>query len=204
MNPAHNHKLTLADIGTLAHYLQQRPAIRQAMIAHKKRRRVALGPNVTLHFEDRATMKYQVLEMMRAENLCTHEAIAQELAAYNPLIPDGHNLKCTLMIEYSDAARRKAALRELTGLERRVWIHIAGHAPVSAIADEDLSRSTAEKTSAVHFLRFEFTDDMIAAARNGARWLVYSDHPAYRHLIDPLPDSVANALSDDFKADRAH
>lgn len=204
MNPADNNKLTLADIGTLAHYLQQRPAIRQAMIAHKKRRRVALGPNVTLHFEDRLTMKYQVLEMMRAENLCSREAIAQELAAYNPLIPDGHNLKCTLMIEYSDATRRKTALRELTGLEQGVCIRIEGYPPVPAIADEDLSRSTADKTSAVHFLRFEFTEDMIAAARNGARWQIYSDHPAYRHRVDPLPDTVTNALSDDFGPGKAH
>lgn len=199
MKSAGSNKLTLADIGTLAHYLQQRPAIRRAMIAHKKQRRVALGPDVTLHFEDRATIKYQVLEMMRVENLCRRDAILQELAAYNPLIPDGNNLKCTLMIEHCDTTRRKAALRKLVGLEHRVCIRIEGHPPVPAIADEDLSRSTADKTSAVHFLRFEFTDDMIAAARNGARWLVYSDHPCYQHRVDPLPDAIVSVLSDDFK-----
>lgn len=194
-----SRKLTLADIGTLAHYRQQRPAMRRAIIEHKRQRRVALGPNVTLHFEDRMTMKYQVLEMIRAENLSSDEAIGQELAAYNPLIPDGHNLKCTLMIEHSDAIRRKTALRELVGLEHRVYIQINGYPPVPAIADEDLQRSTTDKTSAVHFLRFEFTADMLAAARKGTHWSIYSDHPAYRHRVDPLPDAVATALSDDFE-----
>lgn len=197
-------KLTLADIDTLAHYQQQRPAMRQAIIAHKKHRRVALGSNVTLHFEDRATMKYQVLEMLRAGNLHSEEAIADELDAYNPLIPDGHNLKCTLMIEYSDASRRKAALRALVGLEHHVCIQINGHPPVPAIADEDLPRSTADKTSAVHFLRFEFTADMIAAARSGAPWVIYSGHPAYQQRVDPLPDAIASALSRDFEPDQTH
>ena len=194
-----NRKLTLADIDTLAHYRQQRPAIRRTIIEHKRHRRVALGPNVTLHFEDRATMKYQVLEMMRAENLCSDEAIRQELAAYNPLIPDGHNLKCTLMIEFSDAIRRNTALHELVGLEHQVYMQIKGCPPVPAIADEDLPRSTADKTSAVHFLRFEFTAEMLAAVRKGTRWSVYSEHPAYQHHVDPLPDAVAIALSHDFE-----
>lgn len=197
MTVADSRKLTLADIGTLEQYQQQRHLIRRAMMAHKQNRRIALGPNVTLHFEDSLTMKYQVQEMMRAENLRSARDIAQELAAYNPLIPDGNNLKCTLMIEYSDAGQRQRALRELVGLEHSIDLQIEGHAPVTAIADEDMMRATADKTSAVHFLRFELTTGMIAGAFEGARWTLSSRHPAYEYQVTPLPDNIVNALRRD-------
>lgn len=191
-------KLTVASIGTLDQYQQQRPAIRQAIIEHKKNRRLPLGPNATLHFEDYMTMKYQVQEMMRAENLRDNEAIEEELEAYNPLIPDGSNLKCTFMIEFPDENERREALRQLINLEHHIFIQIEGFAPVAAIADEDLERSTEEKTSAVHFMRFEFSPEMIVAAKKGAPWAVYSSHPAYSHRIDPLPANIASSLTRDF------
>lgn len=191
-------KLTVASIGTLDQYQQQRPAIRQAIIEHKKNRRLALGPNATLHFEDTMTMKYQVQEMMRAENLRNNAAIEEELDAYNPLIPDGSNLKCTFMIEFPDENERRQALRQLINLEHHIFVQIEGFPPVAAIADEDLERSTDDKTSAVHFMRFEFSADMIEAAKNGSPWAVYSSHPAYVHRIDPLPDNIAGSLTRDF------
>jgi len=191
-------KLTVASIGTLDQYQQQRPAIRQAIIDHKTTRRVVLGPNASLHFEDYMTMKYQVQEMMRAEKLRDAESIKEEIEAYNPLIPDGCNLKCTFMIEFPDEAQRREQLRNLVNLEQQVYIQIQGFDPVSPVADEDLQRSTDEKTSAVHFMRYEFTPDMITAAKNGAQWRIFSDHPAYQQAVDPLPATVAASLTRDF------
>lgn len=201
VNVVANRKLTSADIGTLAQYQQQRHTIRRAMIAYKSTRRVALGPHVTLHFEDRLTMKYQVQEMMRAENLHREQDIDQELAAYNPLIPDGNNLKCTLMIEYSDAGQRQQALRELVGLEHSIDLQIGDYPAVTGIADEDLTRSTLNRTSAVHFLRFQLTTDMIAAALAGAHWSLTSHHPVYTHRLAPLPQTIASALCRDLCID---
>lgn len=191
-------KLTTASVGTFDQYQQQRPAIRQAIIEHKKNRRVALGPNATLHFEDYMTMKYQVQEMMRAERLSNTAAIGEELEAYNPLIPDGSNLKCTFMIEFPDEAERRQQLKALVNLEHHVFIQIDGFEPVAPIADEDLERSTEDKTSAVHFMRYEFSPGMIHAAKKGASWIIYSDHPAYQHRVDPLPDNIASSLCRDF------
>jgi hypothetical protein len=191
-------KLTIASIGTLDQYQQQRPTIRQAIIEHKKNRRLSLGPNASLHFEDYMTMKYQVQEMMRAENLRDNAAIEEELEAYNPLIPDGSNLKCTFMIEFPDENERRQALRQLVNLEHHIFMQIKGFAPVPAIADEDLERSTEDKTSAVHFLRFEFSPEMIAATKKGTPLAVYSSHPAYLHRVDPLPDNIASSLARDF------
>lgn len=191
-------KLTLASVGSLEHYLQQRPIFRQAVIAHKNNRRLALGPNATLHFEDYLTMKYQVLEMMRAERLSDAIAIQQEIDAYNPLIPDGRNLKCTLMLEFPDTNERRHQLRKLIGVETSVLIQIDDFAAVAPIADEDVSRCTEEKTSAVHFLRYEFSSDMIFAAKNGAKWAVFCNHPAYRYHISELPGHLTRALCQDF------
>jgi hypothetical protein len=191
-------KLTVVSVGTLDQYQQQRPAIRQAMIEHKNNRRLALGPNATLHFEDTMTMKYQVQEMMRAENLRDAESIVQELEAYNPLIPDGSNLKCTFMIEYPEESERRLKLKTLVNLEHQVFIQIEGFDPVAPVADEDLERSTDDKTSAVHFMRYEFTPEMIAAAKSGVQWAVFSTHPAYPHRIDPIPENVRNSLHRDF------
>jgi hypothetical protein len=191
-------KLTLASVGTFDQYQQQRPAIRQAIIEHKKNRRVALGPNATLHFEDYMTMKYQVQEMIRAEHMRDAGAIREELDAYNPLIPDGCNLKCTFMIEFPDETERRHQLKALINLEHHVFIQIEGFEAVAPIADEDLERSTDDKTSAVHFMRYEFSPGMIDAAKKGAAWTIYSDHPAYQHRIQPLPDNVASSLCRDF------
>lgn len=191
-------KLSIADLGTLDQYQKQRPAIRQAIIEHKKNRRIPLGPDASLHFEDYMTMKYQVQEMMRAERLRDEAAIAEEIEAYNPLIPDGSNLKATLMIEYPDETVRRQALKNLIGIEHSISIRINGFDPVHAIADEDLERSDGEKTSAVHFLRFEFNPEMIAAARQGAQWHIHCDHPAYRHSLSPLPEETTRSLVRDF------
>lgn len=191
-------KLTIASVGTLDQYLQQRPAIRQAVIEHKKNRRVHLGPHATLHFEDYMTMKYQVQEMMRAEHLRDAISISDELDAYNPLIPDGSNLKCTFMIEFPDESERRQQLRKLAGIEHRIYIQIDGFEPVTPVADEDLERTADGKTSAVHFMRYEFSPEMIQAAKNGADWTIYSDHPEYQYRVQPLPDAIASSLCRDF------
>jgi len=166
-------KIALADLLSLEAYEAQRPVIRQAIMDHKKTRRVPLGPNATLHFEDYMVMRYQIMELIRAEKITADEELEGELEAYNPLIPDGKNLKVTFMLEYPDEAERKERLRQLTGIEELISIQIAGFDPVYPIANEDLPRSTEDKTSAVHFLRFEFTDDMIEAAKKW-RLLEYS------------------------------
>src|SRR3989338_6683651 len=158
-------KLTVADLGSLEQYLALRPTVRQAIIEHKKNRRVDLGANASQYFEDYMTMKYQVQEMMRAERLRDADAIQEEVDAYNPLIPDGTNLKATFMLEFPDENERRNKLAKLIEIEHRIWLRIDGFPKVYGIADEDLPRSTQEKTSAVHFLRFEFTAEMVDAAR---------------------------------------
>lgn len=191
-------KLTIASVGTFDQYQLQRPAIRQAIIEHKKNRRVQLGPNATLHFEDYMTMKYQVQEMIRAEHLRDSAAIGEELDAYNPLIPDGNNLKCTFMIEFPDETERRQQLRKMRNIEHHVFLQVDGYEPVAAIADEDLVRATDDKTSAVHFLRYEFSPAMIRAAKQGATWKIFCDHPEYQHRVDPLPHNIASSICKDF------
>lgn len=193
-------KLTVADIGTLESYEAIRPALRQAIIEHKSSRRVGLGPNATLHFEDFMTMRYQVQEMMRAERLRDSAAIQAEIDAYGPLIPDGSNLKATFMIEFPHETERRHELGRLVGIEHNIWIRIDELARVYAVADEDLQRSTEDKTSAVHFLRFEFTAEMIEAARQRSPWELGCDHPHYQYRVQPLPENVASSLSRDFEA----
>jgi len=168
-------KISISDLMSIAAYNEQRPAIRQAMMEHKKTRRLPLGPNAMLHFEDYMVMRYQVLELIRAEKISGEDELLEELEAYNPLIPDGKNLKATFMLEYPDEAERKIRLSQLIGIEELISIQIEGFDPVYPIANEDLPRSTDEKTSSVHFLRFEFTDEMIAAAKQGASWTVRSE-----------------------------
>ena len=191
-------KITLADLLSLEAYEAQRPIIRQAIMDHKKTRRVPLGPNATLHFEDYMVMRYQIMELIRAEKITADEELEGELEAYNPLIPDGKNLKVTFMLEYPNEAERKERLRQLSGIEELISIQIAGFDPVYPIANEDLPRSTEEKTSAVHFLRFEFTDDMIEAAKNGASWSIRSEHLNYQHANDPVALEIAESLLRDF------
>lgn len=191
-------KITLADLLSVEAYEAQRPAIRQAIMEHKKTRRVPLGPNAMVHFEDYMVMRYQVLETIRAEKIREDDAILEELEAYNPLIPDGKNLKATFMLEYPDANERKERLSQLIGIEELISIQIEGFDAVYPIANEDLPRSTDEKTASVHFLRFEFSDDMIAAAKAGAKWVLKSEHLNYQYSTDPLDTTITQSLLRDF------
>lgn len=187
-------KITTADLLSPEAYEAQRPAIRQAILEHKKTRRVPLGPNATLHFEDYMVMRYQVLESIRAEKITDEAALLEELEAYNPLIPDGKNLKATFMLEFPDEAQRRERLGQLIGIEDIISLQIEDLDPVYPIANEDLPRSNEEKTSAVHFLRFELSDDMIAAAKAGASWRIRSEHLSYQHSTDALPDTISKSL----------
>jgi len=189
--------LTAADLLPLEQYARERAVIRAGMIEHRARRRLQLGPNCTWSFEDRDTVRYQVQEMLRAERIFEPAGIAEELAAYNPLIPDGSNFKATLLIEYPDPLERAQRLTELRGIEGRCWLRVAGHAPVYAIADEDLERSNDTKTSAVHFLRFELDADMAAAFKSGAAIAAGIDLPAYTQAVDPVPSALQAALRTD-------
>jgi len=190
-------KLARADLYSLEQYAELRAEFRAKVMAHKKNRIVALGPHATLHFEDRLTMQYQIQEMLRAERIFDKEGIEEELAAYNPMVPDGSNWKATFMVEYDDPQERRRELARLIGVEDKVWVKVAGMSPVFAIADEDLERENAEKTSSVHFLRFELTPDMVQAVKSGAAIAVGVDHPAYRHSVEPLPAAVRNSLAAD-------
>ncbi len=191
-------KLAPQDLLSLEQYARGRDEMRARVIAHKVPRRLAVGPNTTWCFEDRLTIQYQVQEMLRAERIFEPEAIAAELAAYNPLIPDGHNWKVTLLIEYPDAAERERKLRELKGIERRCFVRVAGFEPVFAIADEDLERESPQKTSSVHFMRFELSPAMIAALEQGAALSAGIDHEGYHHAIEPVPAPSRAALIADF------
>jgi len=190
-------KLTREDLYTLEQYAQIRAEFRQKVIEHKKNRQVRIGPNASLYFEDRLTMQYQVQEMLRAERIFEPAGIADELAAYNPLIPDGSNWKATLMLEYPDIEERRTALATLKGIEDRVWVRVAGFAPVWAIADEDLAREDEVKTSSVHFVRFELTPAMTRAATQGADIAIGIDHAHYRYALDPVAPPVRAALAGD-------
>ena len=186
--------LTPADLMSLEQYARAREAFRARVLEHKRLRRLAVGPNLTWCFEDRLTIQYQIQEMLRAERIFEPDGIADELAAYNPLIPDGANWKATLLIEFTDVAERQRQLTLLKGIERRCWVEVRGHTAVYAIADEDLERENEEKTSAVHFLRFELTAEMIAALRGGAPLAAGADHERYRHWVNPVPEAVREAL----------
>ena len=190
-------KLTATDLMSLEHYARERSAFRARVLEHKRDRKLAIGPNVTWSFEDRLTMQYQVQEMLRAERIFEPEGIRDELDAYNPLIPDGSNWKVTLLIEFPEVAERQRQLALLIGLEDRCWVQVRGHDRVYAIADEDLERETAEKTSSVHFLRFELTPAMVSALKSGAALAAGVDHDHYRHSVDPVPAPVRAALLQD-------
>jgi len=182
----------------LEQYARERVTFRARVLRHKGLRQVAVGPNATWAFEDRLTVQYQVQEMLRAERIFEPQGIEEELGAYNPLIPDGSNWKVTLLLEFAPAERPRA-LAHLKGIEDRCWVRIAGHERVFAIADEDLERENAEKTSAVHFLRFELTAGMIASLRAGAALAVGSDHEHYCHEVPAVPEAVRRALSADLQ-----
>src|SRR3954465_13971911 len=189
-------KLAVEDLLTLERYARERPAFRTRVMEHKRDRQLAVGPHVTWLFEDRLTMQYQVQEMLRAERIFEPEGIAEELESYNPLIPDGGNWKVTLLIEFPDESERRRQLSQLKGIEGRCWVQVAGHERVLAIADEDLERENDEKTSAVHFLRFELSSPMRQALRAGAAGPVGADHPQYRASAE-LASDVRSALAAD-------
>ena len=191
-------KLTRDSLYSLEEYSNVRKDFRAKVLAHKKDRQVNIGPNATLYFEDALTMQYQVQEMLRIEKIFEADGIEEELEAYNPLIPDGSNWKATFMVEFADPEERKVALQRLVGIEDRVWVQVTGFGKVFAIADEDLDRSTNDKTSAVHFLRFELTDAMIAAAREGANLAMGIDHQKYNYTIGSISDAVRKSLVGDF------
>lgn len=187
-------KLTRDDLYSLEKYAEVRKDFRARVLAHKQDRQVLIGPVATLYFEDRMTMQYQIQEMLRVERIFEAAGIQDELDAYNPLIPDGSNWKATFMIEVPDVDERRRALAQLVGIEDRVWVRVGDAEPVFAIADEDMERETEEKTSSVHFLRFELTPAMVAAAQQGADISVGIDHSGYRHSAEPVADSVRASL----------
>jgi hypothetical protein len=181
---------------SLEQYHKERPRLRAEVLAHKRDRQAPLGPNLTLYFEDWLTMRYQVQEMLRTERIFEAEAIAEELAAYNPLIPDGTNLKATMMLEYPDVTERRTALELLRGVENSVYLEVGTLGRVFAYADEDLARSDATKTSAVHFLRFELDAAMRAALKSRAPLKLGVDHEHYRHELDASHELRASLAAD--------
>jgi hypothetical protein len=190
-------KLVESDLLSLERYSRERPEFRARVMAHKKNRKIAVGANTMWLFEDRLTVQYQVQEMLRTERIFEAEGIAEELAAYNPLIPDGRNWKATLLIEFADAEVRRVQLGKLRGIEDRCWVQVADCQRLFAIADEDLERENDTKTSAVHFLRFELSEVMVSALKRGAALAAGVDHPNYRHELAALPENVRAALVSD-------
>ncbi len=190
-------QVTRDSLMTLEAYARARPDFRKKVIEHKKHRKVHLGAHLTLLFEDEITVRYQIQEMLRIEKIFEEDGIQNELEAYNPLIPDGRNFKATMLIEYEDAAVRKDELGKLIGIEDRVWVQVEGSPRVYAIADEDLERENEQKTSSVHFLRFELTEEMAAALKYGVSLSIGVDHPHYRADCAPVPNEVRNALAGD-------
>jgi len=190
-------KLTREDLYSLEQYADLRADFRKKVMEHKKDRRLMLGTNATLYFEDRVTMQYQVQEMLRIERIFEAEGINEELDAYNPLIPDGSNWKATFMIEFPDADERQQMLEQLVGIEDRVYMQVADFDRVYAIADEDLERDNEQKTSAVHFLRFELSAEQSAALKAGASLIAGIDHDNYRVEIGPVPDNIRESLVND-------
>ena len=190
-------KLAVSDLLSLERYSRERLDFRARVMAHKRNRQVNVGPNTMWLFEDRLTVQYQVQEMLRTERIFESEGIAEELGAYNPLIPDGTNWKVTFLIEYTDPEVRRVQLERLMGIEDRCWVQVAGFDRVFAFADEDLERSNDVKTSAVHFLRFELSEPMAAGLKGGAELSMGIDHPNYQHQISPAADNVRAALVTD-------
>ena len=189
--------VTRESLMSLEQYATERADFRTRVIAHKRNRVVHLGEHITLMFEDELTMRYQIQEMLRAERIFERQGIVDELDAYNPLVPDGSNWKATMLIEYTDEAERRKALTRLIGIEDKIWIQVAGHPRVYAIADEDLERETEEKTSAVHFLRFELSTAMKDDLKRDQSLAIGADHPQYCVAIEKAPEAVKQSLVGD-------
>ena len=193
----HLPPLTRNDLMSLEQYSTARKDFRARVIEHKRNRSVAIGSNATWSFEDQLTMQYQVQEMLRVERIFEAEAIQEELDAYNPLIPDGRNWKVTFLLEFPDADERRQRLAQLKGVEDRCWVQVAGLERVWAIADEDLERENDDKTSSVHFLRFELSPQMCERVKAGAALAAGIDHDNYRHAVASLPQNVRDSLAKD-------
>ena len=198
--------LTRANLWSLEEYTKRRPTFRPEVIAHKKNRTVHLGNHLALQFEDEMTVRYQIQEMLREDSEgdaagegSQSDSVQNELDAYLPLIPDGSNLKATMMLEYTDEVERKRQLAQLIGIEDRIWIQVEGSSKLYSIADEDQDREIDYKTSSVHFLRFELTKEMKSALKYGVGLAVGVDHPRYKAAINPIPQTVRNALVADLK-----
>jgi hypothetical protein len=190
-------KLTREGLFSLEKYAEVRNDFRAEVMAHKRDRRLSLGTNATLYFEDRLTMQYQVQEMLRIERIFEAAGINEELGAYNPLIPDGNNWKATFMVEFPEIAERRAMLHRLVGIEDRVWMQIDEFERIRPIADQDLERDTEEKTSAVHFLEFRLPPEQVRALKEGASLAAGIDHENYHVEVRPVPDNVRNSLLND-------
>ena len=187
-------KLSRDDLHSLEHYSEVRDEYRDRVMEHKRDRRLSLGTNATLYFEDTLTMQYQVQEMLRIERIFEAAGISEELDAYNPLIPDGSNWKATFMVEFPDEEERRAMLTQLVGIEDKVWLQIGDAGKIRPIADEDLARSDEEKTSAVHFLRFELNESQVQSLKEGATLSAGIDHENYQVDVSPVSENVRNAL----------
>jgi len=191
--------ITRDSLMSLEAYAKARPEFRARVIAHKRLRSVHIGDHVTLLFEDELTIRYQIQEMLRIEKQFEEAGIQDELDAYNPLVPEGRNFKATMLIEYADEAERREQLGKLKGIENRTWVQVEGSPRVYAIADEDLPRENADKTSAVHFLRFELSEEMAAALKYGVSLSIGVDHPNYRAAVEPVGVETRNSLAGDLR-----
>ena len=190
-------KLSRDDLMSLEIYANERNEFRAKVMSHKKNRQVKIGDHCTLYFEDRLTIQYQIQEMLRIEKIFEADGIKEELDAYNPLIPDGCNWKATFMIEYTEVSERQDALSKMVGIEDKVWMQVVDFDRVFAIADEDMERSEENKTSAVHFMRFELSSEMAQAVKQGAAISVGIEHPAYTASVEPLLSAVRDSLAAD-------
>lgn len=190
-------KLTRENLFSLEKYSEIRNDFRLKIMAHKKNRHLAIGPNTTLYFEDSLIMRYQIQEMLRAEKIFESSAIDDELVVYNALIPDGNNWKATFMIEFTDEEERRAALKKMLGIENNLWLKIEGFNEIHPVSDEDLERSDDNKTSAVHFLRFQLDHEMIDALKGGCQLSAGINHPEYKYTVNPIPQNISESLISD-------
>ncbi len=190
-------KLTRENLFSLEKYSEIRNDFRLKIMAHKKNRRLAIGPNTTLYFEDSLIMRYQIQEMLRAEKIFESSAIDDELVVYNALIPDGNNWKATFMIEFTDEEERRAALKKMLGIENNLWLKIEGFNEIHPVSDEDLERRDDNKTSAVHFLRFQLDHEMIDALKDGCQLSAGINHPEYKYTVNPIPQNISESLISD-------
>lgn len=190
-------KLTRENLFSLEKYSEIRNDFRLKIMAHKKNRHLAIGPNTTLYFEDSLIMHYQIQEMLRAEKIFESSAIDDELVVYNALIPDGNNWKATFMIEFTDEEERRAALKKMLGIENNLWLKIEGFNEIHPVSDEDLERSDDNKTSAVHFLRFQLDHEMIDALKGGCQLSAGINHPEYKYTVNPIPQNISESLISD-------